>query len=143
MAHPPTGDDPGSAPDAAAAPRPTLQGTTLALDTDAARREAIEHAFDYRGDVTLHTADGRAVEGYLFDRRGDGPGAQVRLIPADGSPRVTLRYDEVVKIVFSGRDTAAGKSFETWLRKYIESKRAGKAAELTPEPLDEPCEPRR
>jgi hypothetical protein len=38
---------------------------------------------------------------------------------------------------FSGRDTAAGKSFETWVKKYQEKKAAGeKNIGLEPEKLD-------
>jgi hypothetical protein len=40
-------------------------------------------------------------------------------------------------IVFSGRDTAAGKNWEAWLKKYWEKKAAGeKNIELQPEKLD-------
>ncbi len=32
-------------------------------------REALEKAFDYRGDITITRKDGTKVNGYLFDRR--------------------------------------------------------------------------
>ena len=37
---------------------------------------------------------------------------------------------------FSGRDPAAGKSWEAWVRKYWEKKAAGQTAEIEPEALD-------
>ena len=47
--------------------------------------QALEKAFDYRGDVTLTLKDGRVIHGYIFDRR---PGATlsdsaVRVMPSD------------------------------------------------------------
>jgi hypothetical protein len=112
------------------------QGEQPVISTAADRDAAIEQAFDYRGDVTLHTTDGRAIEGYIFDRRRDGAGSVVRVLQPDGQ-RVTVRYADVVRIAFSGRDTAEGKSWETWVKKYNEKKARGEKAELHPEPLDE------
>jgi len=98
--------------------------------------EAIERAFDYRGDVTITTKDGRSIEGYVFDRR---PGESVRLLPKDGSgQKVTVAYSDIADLAFTGRDTAAGKSWEAWVRKYRERKAAGETGiALEPEPLDE------
>jgi hypothetical protein len=93
-------------------------------------------AFDYRGDVTIHTTDARVIQGYIFDRRSDGPEPYVRLIPPDSNQRLTIRYAEISRIEFTGRDTAAGKSWETWLKKYKEKKARGEAANIEPEPLD-------
>jgi len=46
-----------------------LEGWIPSLATDAEIREALEKAFDYRGDVTITRKDGSQVVGYLFDRR--------------------------------------------------------------------------
>ncbi len=104
-----------------------LEGTVPAMATDQEIREALEKAFDYRGDVTITRKDGTSIEGYIFDRR---PGATlatsaVRLFPKDQDEKVTIPYDQISSLVFSGRDTAAGKSWETWLKKYQEKKAAG------------------
>ena len=96
----------------------------------------MDRAFDYRGDVTVHTTDGRVIEGYVFDRRSDAPEPYVRLIPKDSDQRVIVRYAEIVRLVFSGRDSAAGKSWETWLKKYTQKKARGEKANLEPEPLE-------
>jgi hypothetical protein len=98
-------------------------------------REALEKAFDYRGDITLTRKDGTVVEGYLYDRRSALTLQQslVRILPQDGSPRVSIPYSEISSLTFSGRDTAAGKSWEAWVRRYWEKKASGENAEIRPE----------
>ena len=49
--------------------REHLEGWVPALATEAEVREALEKAFDYRGDITVTRKDGTTVEGYLYDRR--------------------------------------------------------------------------
>lgn len=116
-----------------------LQGWVPDVASEAELREALEKAFDYRGDVTLTRKDGSVVEGYLFDRRTGGTleSSVVRIIPKDTLDRVAVKYSEIAALAFSGRDTAAGKSWEAWVRKYWESKLAGeKGIALEPEVLD-------
>ncbi len=116
-----------------------LEGWIPPLATADEVRAALEKAFDYRGDVTLTLKDGRVVEGYIFDRRNGSALEQcvVRLFPKDRDEKVTISYAEIARVVFSGRDTAAGKSFETWLKKYAEKKAAGeKNIGIEPEKLD-------
>lgn len=113
-------------------PKPGLQGASFDLADDKTRAEILNKAFDYRGDVTVHTADGRAVEGFVFDRRSDAPEPFVRLIPKDGSPRQKILYRQIQKLTFSGRDTAEGRSWETWIQKYLEKKAKGEHASMDP-----------
>ncbi len=103
---------------------PTLTGRRLEFSPgeDEARAQSIEWAFDYRGDVTLELADGSKVEGYVFDR--DAERAVLRILPADGSGRRTIAWRDLRALVFSGKDAAAGKSWEAWVRRYAEQKRA-------------------
>jgi hopanoid biosynthesis associated radical SAM protein HpnH len=85
-----------------------LQG--LACD---ATPEVLRQAFEYRGHVTLELLGGDAAEGYLANL-GD---AHLELwTKADGKLRRVPR-GEVRRVVFSGRDTAAGAGYEAWLRK--------------------------
>ena len=89
--------------------------------------QALEKAFDYRGDVTITRKDGSKVEGYIFDRR-TGKSLEdslVRLYPKDSNQKVSIAYSDIAALAFSGRDTAAGKSWEAWVRKYWEKKAAG------------------
>jgi hypothetical protein len=116
-----------------------LEGWIPELATEAEIREAFEKAFDYRGDITITKKDGTKVEGYLFDRRVGSSLADsyVRIIPAKESGKVNIAYSDVAALVFSGRDTAAGKSFDAWVKKYWEKKAAGeKNIQIEPEKLD-------
>ncbi len=114
-----------------------LQGSVPALSTEDELRQALEQAFDYRGDVTITRRDGTSVEGYLYDRRSGRSLADslVRILPQNGSPRVSIPYSDIAALVFSGRDTAAGKSWEAWIRKYWEKKATGETAAIEPEDL--------
>ncbi len=88
-----------------------LEGWIPALASEAETREALEKAFDYRGDVTLTLKDGRVIQGYLFDRRTGATLADsaVRVIPANERTKVTVPYSDIAALAFTGRDTAAGK----------------------------------
>ena len=99
-------------------------------------REAIEQAFDYRGDVTVTLQDGSAIEGYLYDRRTHPGDPLVRLMPKDGSARRTILVKDIRTIAFTGRDTATGKSWETWMKKYHEKKARGEAANIETDELE-------
>ncbi|MAE65122.1 MAG: hypothetical protein CMJ18_12700 [Phycisphaeraceae bacterium] len=111
----------------------TLEGTTANLDDAGLRHAALEAAFDYRGDVTIEMRDGRTVEGYVFDRRINGDEAALRVIPSDGSGRITIPCSEITGLSFTGRDTAAGRSWETWVKQYAEKKQRGEAANIEPD----------
>jgi len=118
-----------------------VQGTAWPLATEADLLAGLKKAFDYRGDITITTRDGLKIEGYLFDRR-TGPTLEaslVRIIPKDGPrrERIAIAYSGIAAIEFSGRDTAAGKSWEAWVKKYQERKAAGETGiALEPEALD-------
>ncbi|HVO57927.1 MAG TPA: hypothetical protein VMT51_09555 [Dongiaceae bacterium] len=116
--------------------REGLEGWVPELVTESELREALEKAFDYRGDVTLTRKDGSKVEGYLFDRV-TGPtlsASFIRILPKDGGARLKIAYAEIAALAFTGRDTAAGKSWEAWVRKYWEKKGSGEAgASLHPD----------
>jgi len=105
-----------------------LEGWIPQLATDAEVRAALEKAFDYRGDLTVTLKNGEKVEGYIFDRKNDGAtlaDCNVRMIPKGRSEKLRIPYSDIAALAFTGRDTAAGKSFEAWVRKYKEKKAAG------------------
>jgi hopanoid biosynthesis associated radical SAM protein HpnH len=113
----------------AEAPKSKLQGTEIADNLSA----GIEEAFDYRGDVTIHLRGGERVEGYLFDR---DPDAGTLRVMSKGRKQ-TLRYADLDRVAFTGRDMADGRSWEAWVRKYAERKAAGERnIELVPETID-------
>jgi hypothetical protein len=99
---------------------------------------ALEAARDFRGDVTLELAGGSSVEGFVYDRATgkDDADARVRLLPKDGGPRVTIEQRNIVAVAFTGKDAAAGKTWENWVRRYAEKRLAGEKACLESEKLD-------
>ncbi len=102
-------------------------------------RAAIEAAFDYRGDVHLTLRSGETVEGYLFDRHIGAAleDSYIRLIPRDVREKRNIPCAEIAGLELDGRDPAAGKSWEAWVRKYWEKKAAGETdIALHPEALD-------
>ena len=104
-----------------------IEGWVPELASDDDIRVALEKAFDYRGDVTLTLKTGRKVEGYIFDRVA-GPSLAtsfVRLLLKTSNERLKICYADISALAFTGRDTAAGKSWEAWIRKYWEKKAAG------------------
>jgi hypothetical protein len=99
---------------------------------------ALEAARDYRGDVTLELRGGEQVEGFVYDRRLAVSEAdrRVRMLPKDGSPRRTIVEAEIVAVAFTGKDAAAGKTWENWVRRYAEKRLAGEKACIESETLD-------
>ena len=110
-------------------------------DSDQDRlREAVDLAFHYRGDVTVTCrSTGREIDGYVFDRVDGATPTDlvIRLIAPGRSERVAIRVDDIAQLRFSGRDTAEGKSFETWMKKYVKKKLAGEIATIESDSLDE------
>ncbi len=116
-----------------------VQGWVPELATEDELRIALEKAFDYRGDVTLTTKGGKKIEGYIFDRIAGSTLATsfVRILPKDSNQRQKIAYSEISALAFTGRDPAAGKSWEAWVRKYWEKKAAGESGlSLQPESLE-------
>ncbi len=115
-----------------------LEGWVPALASDKEIREALEKAFDYRGDLTITLKNGQKIEGYVFDRRSDGAtlaDCYVRVMIKGAKSKIA--YSEIAALAFTGKDTAAGKSFEAWVKKYNEKKAAGeKNIGIESEPLD-------
>jgi hypothetical protein len=131
--------DPDSLELAPGAVHEKLEGLVPSLANEEEVRKALEQAFDYRGDVSITRKDGSKIEGYIFDRSSGATlaGSFVRLLPKDGSPRIKISYAEIAALAFSGRDMAAGKSWENWVRHYWEKKAAGEQGiSLQPEKLE-------
>jgi hypothetical protein len=124
---------------AAGREREQLEGWVPSLASEDEVREALEKAFDYRGDITVTRKDGSQIQGYLFDRR-SGSGLNnsfVRIIPTNEKTKLSIAYSDIAALEFSGRDNAAGKTFEAWVRKYWEKKASGeKNIQIEPERLD-------
>jgi hypothetical protein len=116
-----------------------LEGWIPSLATEDEIRTALEKAFDYRGDVTITLKSGEKVEGYIYDRKISNSldGSLVRMMPKDRPGRMNISYSDIAGLAFTGKDTAAGKSFEAWVKKYHEKKAAGETnIGIDSEPLD-------
>ena len=119
--------------------RENLEGWIPQLASDEEIRLALEKAFDYRGDITITLKSGDKVEGYIFDRRAGKSltDSAVRLYPKSGNQKISISYADIAALAFTGKDTAAGKSWEAWMQKYQEKKAAGeKNIGLHPESLE-------
>jgi hypothetical protein len=119
--------------------RENLEGWIPQLASDEEIRLALEKAFDYRGDITVTLKNGDKIEGYIFDRRTGKSLADsaVRLFPKTGNQKLSISYTDIAALAFTGKDTAAGKSWEAWMKKYNEKKAAGETnIGLQPESLD-------
>jgi hypothetical protein len=94
-----------------------LEGWNPVVGVDASVDEVIERAFDYRGDVTVVRRDGSEVVGYLFNRNADVPERFVQIFDRAGDGPFTIPYADIRTIRFTGKDTAAGRSYDAWLRR--------------------------
>ena len=117
-----------------------LQGWIPSLASEEEIRAALEKAFDYRGDLSITLKSGERIDGYVFDRRDSSPKLSdcfVRVMPKDRPGRLSIAYSEIAALAFTGKDTAAGKSFEAWVKKYQAKKAAGeKNIGIEAEPLE-------
>jgi hypothetical protein len=107
-----------------AAEQACLEGRVFHPATPGELAEAIEAAFDYRGDVTLELRDGLKVEGYLFNRESAGPLPSVELFEEGAAGVRVIPYASIVAIAFTGTDTASGKTWETWVAKKASQRQA-------------------
>ncbi|MCY3643331.1 MAG: hypothetical protein OXG41_07100 [Acidimicrobiaceae bacterium] len=67
----------------------------------------VERAFHYRGDVTVRTAAGVEVVGYLFNRNDRGEDRRAQLFETGTGREVAIPYRDIRDVLFTGRDTAA------------------------------------
>lgn len=101
----------------------SLEGQVFTPGSATETAEAIELAFDYRGDVTLTLRSGESVAGYIFNRQGTDRDPYLELFPADRQDPRRILYRDIVVIAFTGEDTANGKSWEAWVSKKESERR--------------------
>lgn len=100
-----------------------LQGSIFRPTSEKELSEVIDQAFDYRGDVTIELKTGELIVGYVFGRNKTDSRADVELFPTDQPGQITIQYSEIAAIIFSGKDTAYGQSWESWIQKKKEEGR--------------------
>ena len=116
-----------------------LEGWVPSLATDDDVRDALEKAFDYRGDVTITTKSGQKIEAYIFNRQTGATLADsyVSYFAPNVAAKQRLSYADIARLEFTGKDRAAGKHWEAWVKSYNERKAAGeKNIGLHPEALE-------
>jgi|ERR1700733_5456748 len=116
-----------------------LEGWVPELASEQALKQALEKAFDYRGDVTLTLKSGEKIEAYIFNRVSGATLADsfVQYFTPSAAEKRKVSYAEIARLEFSGKDRAAGKHWEDWVRAYNEKKTAGeKNIALHPDTLE-------
>ena len=99
-----------------------MQGWQPTIRTPEDRTAVLERAFRYRGDVTLELADGRSLVGYVSNRRFTADAAWIEVLPAaEDEPRRRIPVEEIRQVTFTGRDTADGRSWEAWVKRWEET----------------------
>ncbi len=116
-----------------------LEGAIPSMATDEEIRQALEKAFDYRGDVTITLKSGEKIEAYIFNRSTGATLAEswVQFFTPSAPEKRKVSYAEIARLEFTGKDRAAGKHWEDWVKAYNERKAAGeKGIGLVPEVLE-------
>ena len=104
-----------------------LEGAVPSLATDEEVRQALEKAFDYRGDVTITTKAGAKIEAYIFNRQSGSTlsDSYIQYFAPNVATKQKLSYADIARLEFTGKDRAAGKHWEDWVKAYNERKAAG------------------
>ena len=116
-----------------------LEGWVPKLAGEEELRQALEKAFDYRGDVTLTLKSGERFEAYIFNRSTGTTLADswVQYFTPAAPDKRKVSYAEIARLEFTGKDRAAGKHWEDWVKAYNEKKAAGeKNIALAPEEME-------
>jgi hypothetical protein len=116
-----------------------LEGWVPELASEDDVRNALEKAFDYRGDVTITTKAGKKIEAFIFNRHTGATLAEsyVQYFEPNVNGKQKLGYAEITRLEFTGKDRAAGKHWEDWVKAYNERKASGeKNIALHPDKID-------
>jgi hypothetical protein len=116
-----------------------LEGWVPTLANEDDLKQALEKAFDYRGDVTLTLKSGERIEAYIFNRQTGATLADsfVQYFASNAPEKRKVSYADIARLDFTGKDRAAGKHWEDWVKAYNEKKAAGeKNIGLHPEALE-------
>ena len=116
-----------------------LEGWVPALASEDDLKAALEKAFDFRGDVTLTLKSGEKIEAYIFNRQTGATLAEsfVQYFTPNSPDKRKLSYAQIARLEFTGKDRAAGKHWEDWVKAWNEKKAAGeKNIGLQPEALE-------
>jgi hypothetical protein len=112
---------------APAAEHEQLEGWVPELANEEDLKNALEKAFDYRGDVTLILKSGQRVEAFIFNRLTGSTlnDSFVQYFAPNMEGKQKVSYAEIARLEFTGKDRAAGKHWEDWVKTWNEKKAAG------------------
>jgi hypothetical protein len=116
-----------------------LEGWVPTLASDEDLRQALDKALDYRGDVTITLKSGERIEAFIFNCQSGPTLAEsfLQYFTPNAPEKRKVSYADVARVEFSGKDRAAGKHWEDWVKAYNEKKAAGeKNIALVPEALE-------
>lgn len=80
-------------------------------------KDQIEAAYDFRGHVTVILKSGEMVKGFLYNRQLEAVEPFVELFLEGSGAYKKLLASELDSIALSGKDFAAGNSYEDYLKK--------------------------
>ena len=98
----------------------TLEGLILRPTNKEELVIGVDQAIDYRGDVTIELKSGEHLIGYVFCCTNKYPDAHIEIFPTDKTGQVKIFLDDIAAIIFSGKDTAFGQSWESWIKRKRE-----------------------
>jgi hypothetical protein len=101
----------------------SLEGVVFEIHNDAERVEAIDKAFDYRGDVTL-TLSNETLECFIFNRDAHASPPRIEVFVKGQDDARIIPYLDIKAIAFTGRDPADGKSWAAWVAKKDTERKA-------------------
>jgi len=115
-----------------------LEGWIPEFASEEEIRQALEKAFDYRGDVTLTLKSGEKIEAFIFNRQTGATLADsyVQYFTPKAPEKRKISYAEIARLEFTGKDRAAGKHWEDWVKAFNEKKASGEKYALHPESLE-------
>ena len=116
-----------------------LEGWVPTLASDEDLRQALDKALDYRGDVTITLKSGERIEAFIFNCQSGPTLAEsfLQYFTPNAPEKRKVSYADIASVEFSGKDRAAGKHWEDWVKAYNEKKAAGeKNIALVPEALE-------
>ena len=116
-----------------------LEGWIPELASEEDVRGALEKAFDYRGDVSITTKAGKRIDAFIFNRHTGATLAEsyVQYFEPNVQGKQKLAYGDIARLEFTGKDRAAGKHWEDWVKAYNDRKASGeKNIALHPDKID-------
>jgi hypothetical protein len=109
----------------------SLEGWTPEPDAALPLARIIDLAFDYRGNTTVILRDGSRRDGYVCNRDAEAPTPYLEMFDAEGGGPYRVPYADIRTVHFTGKDTAAGRSYAAWLARKG-SATAGRVAGVSP-----------